>query len=406
MTSSPTRGEATRASWRGGWGWSSARTLAHPHPLGETAESPLPWSGRIVTALLLALLAAPAHAERIKDIARFSGVRANALTGYGVVVGLSGTGDQNLEFTIQSLKSATARLGVVIPPGISPQLKNAAAVMITAELPPFAKPGQRLDVTVSALGQAKSLRGGTLLLAPMQGADGEVYALAQGNLAVGGFGAEGKDGSKIVVGTPSSGRIPGGASVERAVASPFAGDAALRLDLNEQDFSAARAVALAINRAIGSEIAGTDDAATIRIQAPADIGRRIALAAQIESLEVQLAPPPARVIVNARTGTVVIGGEVRILPSAVAHGNLTVRVTENQQASQPGPLSGGSTAITQQSSVEASEARSRMQLFQPGARLGDIVDAVNALGAAPGDLVAILEALKAAGALRAELIVI
>jgi flagellar P-ring protein precursor FlgI len=194
--------------------------------------------------------------------------------------------------------------------------------------------------------------------------------------------------------------------VERTVASPFAGDAALRLDLNEQDFSAARTVALAINRATGSEIAGADDAATISIMAPADIGRRIALAAQIESLEVQLAPPPARVIVNARTGTVVIGGEVRILPSAVAHGNLTVRVTENQQASQPNAFGRGDTAITQQSSVEASEARSRMQLFQPGARLGDIVDAVNALGAAPGDLVAILEALKAAGALRAELVVI
>ncbi len=355
---------------------------------------------------LAMLLAGPAHAERIKDIARFAGVRANALTGYGVVVGLSGTGDQNLEFTIQSLKSATARLGVLIPPGIAPQLKNAAAVMITAELPPFAKPGQRLDVTVSALGQAKSLRGGTLLLAPMQGADGEVYALAQGNLAVGGFGAEGKDGSKIVVGTPSSGRIPGGASVERQVASPFAGDAALRLDLIEQDFSAARAVAAAINSQMGAAIATTEDAATISIVAPADTAARVALAATIESLDVRLGAPVARVIVNARTGTVVIGGEVRILPSAVAHGNLTVRVTENQQASQPNAFGRGQTAVTQQSSVEASEAPARMQLFEPGARLGDIVDAVNALGAAPGDLVAILEALKAAGALRAELVVI
>ena len=355
--------------------------------------------------VLIALLAAPANAERIKDIARFSGVRANALTGYGVVVGLSGTGDQNLEFTIQSLKSATARLGVLIPPGIAPQLKNAAAVMITAELPPFAKPGQRLDVTVSALGQAKSLRGGTLLLAPMQGADGEVYALAQGNLAVGGFGAEGRDGSKIVVGTPSSGRIPGGASIERAIASPFAGEGALRLDLNEQDFSAAQAVAGAINAAMGS-IATTDDAATIAIRAPADPAARVALAAAIESLDVRLGAPPARVIVNARTGTVVIGGEVRILPSAVAHGNLTVRSTENQQASQPGALAGGRTVITQQSTVKAGEAPGRMQMFEPGAKLGDIVDAVNALGAAPGDLVAILEALKAAGALRADLIVI
>jgi flagellar P-ring protein precursor FlgI len=352
------------------------------------------------------LLDAPAQAQRIKDIARFSGVRANALTGYGIVVGLSGTGDQNLEFTIQSLKSAAARLGVLIPPNIAPQLKNAAAVMITAELPPFAKPGQRLDVTVSALGQAKSLRGGTLLLAPMQGADGEVYALAQGNLAVGGFGAEGKDGSKIVVGTPSSGRIPAGASVERAVASPFAGAADLTLDLAEQDFSAARAVAETINTALGNGIASATDGATITIRAPANISDRIALAARIESLDVALAPPPARVIVNARTGTVVIGGEVRILPAAIAHGNLTVRITENQQASQPNAFGRGNTVVTQQSSVEASEAPSRMQLFQPGAKLGEIVDAVNALGAAPGDLVAILEALKAAGALRAELTVI
>ena len=362
--------------------------------------------GRLALLAMLLLLAAPIHAERIKDIARFAGVRANALTGYGVVVGLSGTGDQNLEFTIQSLKSATARLGVLIPPGIAPQLKNAAAVMITAELPPFAKPGQRLDVTVSALGQAKSLRGGTLLLAPMQGADGEVYALAQGNLAVGGFGAEGKDGSKIVVGTPSSGRIPGGASVERQVASPFAGNASLRLDLIEQDFSAARAVAAAINAQMGGGIASTDDAATISIRAPDDTTARVALAAAIESLEVRLGAPVARVIINARTGTVVISGEVRILPSAVAHGNLTVRITENQQTSQPNAFGRGQTAITQQSNVDANEALGRMQMFEPGAKLGDIVDAVNALGAAPGDLVAILEALKAAGALRAELMVI
>jgi flagellar P-ring protein precursor FlgI len=351
-------------------------------------------------------LAAPASAERIKDIARFSGVRANALTGYGIVVGLSGSGDDNFEYTVQSLKSAAARLGVVLPPNINPGLKNAAAVMLTAELPPFAKPGQRLDVTVSALGKAKSLRGGTLLLAPMQGADGELYALAQGNLAVGGFGAEGRDGSKIVVGTPSSGRIPNGASVERSVPSPFAGNADLTLDLNEQDFSAARAVVDAINAAIGPASASATDAATITIRAPMDIALRISLAARIESLEVRLAPPPARVIVNARTGTVVIGGEVRILPAAIAHGNLTVRITESQQASQPNALASGKTVVTQQSSLEASEAPARMALFQPGAKLGDIVDAVNALGAAPGDLVAILEALKAAGALRADLLVI
>lgn len=356
--------------------------------------------------LLLLLLAVPVRAERVKDIARFAGVRANALTGYGVVVGLTGTGDQNLDFTIQSLKSATARLGVQLPPGINPQLRNAAAVMVTAELPPFAKPGQRLDVTVAALGQAKSLRGGTLLLTSLQGADGEIYALAQGSLAVGGFGAEGRDGSRIVVGTPATGRVPAGGIIERAVASPFTGSGPLRLDLNEPDFSAARAVADTINKAVGGEAAAAEDGISIRINAPDDPARRIALAARVEALDVALSPPPARVVVNARTGTVVISGEVRILPAAVAHGNLTVRVTESQQASQPGPFSRGQTMVTTQSSVEAAEAPARMNLFAPGARLGDIVDAVNALGAAPGDLVAILEALKAAGALRAELVVI
>lgn len=353
---------------------------------------------------LLLLLAAPANAERVKDIARFSGVRANALTGYGIVVGLTGTGDQNLEFTIQSLKSVAARLGVLLPPGINPQLRNAAAVIVTAELPAFAKPGQRIDVTVAALGQAKSLRGGTLLLAPMQGADGEVYALAQGSLAVGGFGAEGRDGSRIVVGTPATGRVPAGGIVERGIASPFMGEGPLFLDLHDPDFSAARGVADAINAAGVS--AAAEDGTRVRIEAPREPAARIALAALVEELDVTLLAPPARVIVNARTGTVVISGEVRILAAAVAHGNLTVRVTENQQASQPNPFGRGQTVITQQSTVEAAEAPARMSLFAPGARLGDIVDAVNALGAAPGDLVAILEALKAAGALRAELLVI
>lgn len=367
------------------------------------------WAGRWgpgIAGVVMLLLAHPADAERIKDIARFAGVRSNAITGYGIVVGLSGTGDDNLEYTVQSLKSAAARLGVTLPPGVAPGLKNAAAVMLTAELPPFSKPGQRLDVTVSALGKAKSLRGGTLLMAPMQGADGEVYALAQGNLAVGGFGAEGRDGSKIVVGTPSSGRIPGGASVERAVPSPFAESATLTLDLNDGDFSAAQAVASAVNGMLGPGRAAAVDATTVKVSAPGDASTRISLASRIESLEVVLPPPPARVIVNARTGTVVIGGEVRILPAAIAHGNLTVRVTETAQASQPGPLSAGRTEILPKSAVEASERPARMALFDPGARLGDIVNAVNALGAAPGDLVAILEALKAAGALRAELVVI
>ena len=359
-----------------------------------------------LAALLLLLLATPAHADRIKDIARFAGIRANALTGYGIVVGLSGTGDDNLEYTVQSMRSAAARLGVVLPPGINPALKNAAAVIVTAELPAFAKPGQRIDVTVAALGKAKSLRGGTLLLSPLQGADGEVYALAQGNLVVCGFGADGKDGSKLVVNTPSTGRVPGGASVERAVASPFAGAAALELDLNDADLGTATAVAGMINATFGPGTAAAIDAMSVRVAAPADAAARIALAARIEALEVTAAAPPARVIINARTGTVIISAGVRVLPTAIAHGNLTVRVTEDTQVSQPAPLSNGQTVVTPRSAISIDAPPARVALFAPGVALSELVKAINAHGAAPGDLVAILEALKAAGALRAELVVI
>lgn len=347
------------------------------------------------------MCAAPAHADRIKDIATFGGVRANALTGYGIVVGLTGTGDDNLDYTVQSMRSAAQRFGVTLPPGIAPGLKNAAAVIVTAELPAFAKPGQRLDVTVSALGKAKSLRGGTLLLSPLLGADGEAYALAQGNLSVGGFGAEGRDGSKLVVNTPSSGRIPGGASVERAVPSPFADGDALTLDLREPDFTTAQAIARAIGPA-----AQAVDATTVRITAPPALRDRIALAAKIEALDIAVDAPPARVIVNARTGTVVIGSGVRVLPTAIAHGSLTVRVTETLTASQPNPEAAGRTVVLPRSDVAVEAPPARAALFAPGVALADIVRAINALGVAPGDLVAILEALKAAGALRAELVVI
>lgn len=375
---------------------------------------------RLFLAFLLALavllgkpeLLAPAHAadaapERIGDLARFQGVRPNSLVGYGLVVGLPGTGDDNLAYTIQSMRSAASALGVQLPAGLNPALKNAAAVMVTAELPPFAKPGQRVDVTISALGRAKSLRGGTLLLAPLKGADGETYALAQGNLTVGGFGAEGADGSRVVVNTPTSGRIPGGAMVEREVPSPFAAGPSLRLDLVTPSFAMAERLADGINRALGRVAARPLDAVTVEIEAPGAAADRVRLASLIETLVISPPAPPARVVVNARTGTVVIGGDVRILPAAVAHGNLTVSVGESWQASQPAPFSRrGDTVVTPQSEVSAKEAEARMALFAPGARLSDIVDAVNALGAAPGDLVAILEALKQAGALRAELVVI
>ncbi len=356
--------------------------------------------------MLVLGLAAPAHADRIKDIARFAGPRSNQLTGYGLVVGLAGGGDENLDYTVQSIKSAAARMGVALPFGVAPGLKNAAAVMITAELPAFAKPGQRIDVTVSAFGKAKSLRGGTLLMAPLMGADGETYALAQGALAVAGFGAEGKDGSKLVVNTPTTGRIPNGASVEREVANPFGSGDALLLNLNDSDFTTATVMAMAINSALGNGRASAIDAMTVRISAPADAGARIALASLIENLDIAAAPPPARIVVNAATGTIVIGGNVRVLPTAVAHGSLTVRITENDGVSQPAPFSNGRTEKVAQSDVDANEDQGHMQVFAPGVALGDLVNAVNALGAAPGDLVAILEALKTAGALRAELVII
>ncbi len=379
---------------------SRTKLIAKPRRFGAR------WLWRRILPLLMLIFSGEAQADRIKDIARFAGIRANALTGYGLVVGLSGTGDDNLDYTVQSMKSTAARLGVTLPPGIAPGLKNAAAVIVTAELPAFAKAGQRLDITVAALGKAKSLRGGTLLLSPLVGADGEVYALAQGNLAVGGFGAEGKDGSKLVVNTPSSGRVPGGATVEREVPSPFAGGSAIDLNLNDSDLSTATAVATAINGAIGDGTATALDAMSVRIMAPADVARRIALAGRIENLEVNASAPPAKVIINARTGTVIITANVRVLPTAIAHGNLTVRVTETTGVSQPGPLSNGQTVIVPQSSVSIDAPPAHVALFAPGIALADLVKAINALGAAPGDLVAILEALKQAGALRAELVVI
>jgi flagellar P-ring protein precursor FlgI len=345
--------------------------------------------------------------ERIGDLARFQGVRSNGLVGYGLVVGLPGTGDDNLPYTVQSMRSAAAALGVQLPAGFNPALKNAAAVMLTAELPAFARPGQRLDVTVSALGRAKSLRGGTLLMAPLRAANGEVYALAQGHLTVGGFGAEGADGSRIVVNTPTSGRVPGGAIVEREAPSPFAAGDSLRLNLVTASFTGAERVAAAINADLGTPAARALDAGTVEIAAPADPSARVALAARIERLPVQPAEAPPRVIVNARTGTVVISGDVRVRPAAVAHGNLTVTVSEAFEVSQPAPFARrGQAVVTPASEADAREETSRMALFAPGARLRDIVDAVNALGAAPGDLVAILEALQRAEALRAELIVI
>jgi flagellar P-ring protein precursor FlgI len=342
----------------------------------------------------------------VKDLGGFQGIRSNQLTGYGIVVGLPGTGDDNLEYTVQSLKAVASRFGLQLPPGANPGMKNAAVVMVTAELPPFAKPGQRLDITVASMGKAKSLRGGSLILTPLLGADGQIYAMAQGNLAVGGLGAEGADGSKIVVNIPSTGRIPEGATVERAVATGFDTAPTLTFNLARADFTTAQNVAAAINRRLGPGAAEALDAVSIAVKAPAGADVRATAMSTIENLEVVSADPPARVIVNARTGTVVINQAVRVGPAAVTHGKLTVRIDEKPQVSQPAPLSGGQTAVVPNSQVAVDEERRPMFLLAPGPRLADVVKAVNAIGASPADLVAILEALKEAGSLRAELIVL
>jgi flagellar P-ring protein precursor FlgI len=361
---------------------------------------------RIFAAACAALaVAAPAQAERVKDLGAFQGLRANQLTGYGMVVGLAGTGDDSLEYSTQGMKGVASRFGLSLPPGINPALKNAAAVMITAELPPFAKPGQRLDITVSAMGKAKSIRGGTLLMAPLRGANNEIYAMAQGNVAVGGLGVEGNDGSKVSVNIPSAGRIPGGATVERAVDAGFATSPQLTFNLAEADLTTAQRVAQAINASLGN-IARATDAVSIAIDAPAGAETRSTLMSRIENLDVDPADAPARVIVNARTGTVVINGAVRISPAAVSHGKLTVAVKESPRVVQPEAYTDGRTEIEESSDIKVTEEVRPMFRFAPGASLSDIVKAVNAIGAAPSDLVAILEALKQAGAMKAELVVL
>jgi flagellar P-ring protein precursor FlgI len=357
-------------------------------------------------ALLLATQPAAFANERVKDIGAFQGIRSNQLTGYGIVVGLPGTGDDNFEYTVQSVKGVASRFGLQLPAGVNPGLKNAAVVMITADLPPFAKPGQKIDITVSSIGKAKSLRGGALILTPLQGADGQIYAMAQGNLAVGGLGAEGADGSKIVVNIPSSGRIPEGATVERSVDTGFASSPTLTFNLARADFTTAQRVASVVNAKFGMGAAKAIDAVSVAVSAPMGADVRATLMSEIENLTVDSAEAPARVIVNARTGTVVINSAVRVAPAAVTHGKLTVRIEENQRVSQPAPFSQGQTALEQKSTLGVEEEKKPMFLLSPGPKLADVVKAVNAIGASPADLVAILEALKEAGALKAELIVL
>jgi flagellar P-ring protein precursor FlgI len=364
------------------------------------------------TWLLMGLLAVSSttiYADRVKDLATVAGVRSNQLVGYGLIVGLNGTGDQTSQtpFTVQSLKNMLNQFGITVPPNVNPQLKNVAAVSLSATLPAFAKPGQTIDITASSIGNAKSLRGGTLLMAPLRGADGQVYAIAQGNLVVSGLTADGSDGSNVTVNVPSVGRIPNGATVERAVANPFMAGDHLVLNLRASDFTTANRLAESINSTMGPGTAQPIDATSVQVNAPRDAGQRVAYVSMLENLELEPGDAPARVVVNSRTGTVVIGLHVRILPVAVAHGSLTVTVTEDVQVSQPGAFAEvGDTVVTPSSTVEVAEEPASMFLIKKGVTLNDIVMGVNRVGAAPSDLVAILEALKEAGALRAELIIL
>ena len=368
------------------------------------------WVAMFFVSCLLSLVSAiPAHAERVKDMASVAGVRSNQLVGYGLVVGLDGSGDQTSQtpFTVQSIKNMLNQFGITVPPNVNPQLKNVAAVSVSATLPPFAKPGQTIDVTVSSIGNAKSLRGGALLMAPLRGADGQVYALAQGNLVVGGLTAGGNDGSKVTVNIPSVGRVPNGATVERSVDNPFLLGDSIVLNLRSADFTTATRLAVSINKTMGEGTAQPLDATSVRVNAPRDPAQRVAYVSMLENLEVEPGEAPARVVVNSRTGTVVIGAHVRVMPAAVAHGSLTVTISEDVQVSQPAPLARvGQTVVTPSSTVEVAEEPARMFMLEPGITLNDIVVAVNRVGAAPSDLVAILEALKEVGALRAELIVL
>ncbi|HEX3395694.1 MAG TPA: flagellar basal body P-ring protein FlgI [Steroidobacteraceae bacterium] len=361
-------------------------------------------------AALFAFLAVPqAQAERIKDMAQIQGVRTNQLVGYGLVVGLDSTGDQTSQapFTVQSLNNMLAQLGITVPANVTPQLKNVAAVAVHAVLPPFVKPGQTIDITVNSIANAKSLRGGSLLVTPLHGLDGQIYAIAQGNLIVSGFGVEGTDGSKLTVNVPSSGRIPNGATVERAVASQIAQGDSVTFNLNDPDFTTATRLVASVNQGMGDGVASVMDGGSIRVRAPIDITQRVAFLSMVENLEVEPGAAAAKVIINSRTGTVVISSHVIVTPAAVSHGSLSVTIKEEQTVSQPNPFSKlGTTVVLNNSTIKVDQGSNRMFLFKPGVELDQIVRAVNDVGAAPGDLVAILEALREAGALQAELVVI
>ena len=370
----------------------------------------------LITLATWLLASVPAHADRVKDLTEVAAMRSNQLIGYGLVVGLQGTGDgADVSFTAQSMKSLLARLGVNLDGPLSDfetsattgkvDIKNVAAVMVTAELPGFAKPGQKIDVNVSAIGKASNLRGGNLVLTSLRGVDGEIYALAQGALTATGIDAAAA-GSKVAVGVPTSARIPSGAMVEKVVDNPFDKADRIVLNVREGDFTTTTSIVNAINKQFGDDVARALDGVTITLQAPANLSQRVAFMSMVENMDVQAGEPPARVVINSRTGTVVISRNVKVTAAAVSHGTISVAIAATNEISQPGPFSGGQTAAVQNAEVKVTEPNKPMFLFQPGIDLRQIVDAVNQVGASPSSLIAILEALKSAGSLRAELVII
>ena len=371
----------------------------------------------LVLFLTLTLSSGNVLADRIKDLTSVAAMRSNQLIGYGLVVGLNGSGDgADVSFTAQSMKTLLNRLGVSLEGPLSDfetasssgkiDIKNTAAVMVTAELPGFAKPGQKIDVTVSAIGKASNLRGGTLLLTSLRGVDGEIYAISQGSLAATGIDATAAAGSKVVIGVPTSARIPQGATVERIVDNPFDKAERVILNVRDSDFTTTTAIVNVINSRFGADVARAMDGVTVSLQAPLDLTQRVAFMSMVENMDVMPGEPSARVVVNARTGTVVISRNVRVTAAAVSHGTISVAVAVTNEISQPGAFSGGTTAAVQNADVAVSEPNKPMFMFNPGVDLRQIVDAVNQVGATPSALIAILEALKSAGSLRADLLVI
>ena len=367
---------------------------------------------RPVFGLLLAVclaFAGQSHAARIKEVASIEGVRSNQLTGFGLVVGLDGTGDQTTQvpYTSQGLSNYLQQLGISLTPQALGQLqmKNVAAVLVTTQLPAFARPGQTIDVNVSSLGNAKSLKGGTLIVTPLKGADGEVYALAQGNLIVAGAGAA-AGGSKVTVNHLSVGRIPLGAQVERAVPTTLQEGSSINLSLNASDFQTARRVAQAINRKFGNDAAQALDGRSVQVKVPANPNDRVAFIAEMEELPIEASIGAAKVIINSRTGSIVLNQAVTLGPCAIAHGNLSVSISSTPIVSQPNALSGGQTVVTEKASIDIKQEPGKLIQLPAAAQLTEVVKALNALGATPQDLLAILQAIKAAGALNAELEVI